>query len=265
MTVCLAALCEGGKSVVLAADRQITMPGFNFEYEHTEKKIDSLAGSHVMIIGDRLFGAELVRRAGAALGDGAHGVQEVAEALTTVFMDAHLRRAEHVILHPRGFKLSEFKERALMIPVATYQEIDKLLFNFGMGAVEFLIGGVDSSGGHIFRVHYDGVAGGDWLEWCDGTAFYASGGGASPATVSLALVGQNRDCSLSRTLYNVYAAKRDAEAAPGVGPTTDMLVVSSSGAKTVEASTLKSLGSLWETKRQARRVTDIELQPIKIS
>jgi hypothetical protein len=248
----------------LAADRQVTHPAFNFEFEHTEKKIDPLASSFVMTVGDRSLGFELTERTRETLGAGAHTIRRVAEALQETFMAAHLRRAEKVILHPYSLTFAEFKDRAPNIPAPAFQEITGNLWRFGVDVVEFLVCGVDSSGGHIFRVHYNGVIGGDWLEWCDGTGFRAAGAGGVHATISLSLAGQHRGCPLTTTLYNVYAAKRDAEAAPGVGPTTDMLVVSSISTKVVDAPTLESLDSIWKAKRQARRVTESELESIKV-
>jgi hypothetical protein len=102
---------------------------------------------------------------------------------------------------------------------------------FSFGAVgkspyaDFLIAGVDSTGGHIFRVFYAGVGGGDWLEWCDRLGYRAIGGGWSHATVSLALEKQHRGLSVAETAFNAYCAKRNAEIAPGVGRQTDLSII----------------------------------------
>ncbi len=56
--------------------------------------------------------------------------------------------------------------------------------------------------------------------------YAAVGSGAIHASVSLNLGGQTRKLSLEETLFRVYAAKRAAEVAPGVGVETDMVIIS---------------------------------------
>jgi hypothetical protein len=226
LTICIASLCDDGKACVAAADREITVPAINLEFEHADKKIeDVVSGCVVMSSGDALLAAQVIERTRSTLGGSSHKVSSVAERLRDAYMSIHLERAEHVILHPRGFTLKEYKERGgTQIPAQTYLNIDQLLFNFGLNAVEFLIAGLDSTGAHVFRVYYSGVAGGDWLEWCDRLGYRAIGSGSSHASISLALEGQHRRLPVAETLYNVYSAKRNSEVAPGVGKATDIVV-----------------------------------------
>jgi len=152
-----------------------------------------------------------------------------------------------VILHPRGFTLKEFKERGgTQVPAQAYLNIDQLLFNFGIGVAEFLVAGLDSTGAHIFRVHYSGMAGGDWLEWCDRLGYRAIGSGSSHASISLALEGQHRKLSIAETLYNVYSAKRNSEVAPGVGKATDVVLLAAGKLDPVNAERLEKLDEIRE-------------------
>jgi hypothetical protein len=232
MTVCIAALCDKAQACVVAADREITV-GFpiNIGFEHHERKIEALGKTCVVLSsGNALVAEEVISRtkrgvAGVAQDD----VQRASAVLRDTYLDVHLERAEQVILRPRGITLKEFKDvGAQKIPLPIYQQIDQLLFNFTLNT-DFLISGVDASGAHIGWVHYHGVQGGGWLESFDKLGYQAIGSGGSHANILLSLTGQHRDLSVAETVFNVYAAKVNAEVAPGVGHATDMAVITKSG------------------------------------
>ena len=128
--------------------------------------------------------------------------------------------------------------------------VDNLLWNFGVGVVEFLLAGLDGKGGHIFRIHYDGMAGGDWLERCDRLGYRAIGSGQLHASVSLAMEDQHGRLSIAETLYNVYCSKRNAEVAPGVGTATDILVMTPGKTEPVSQERIDKLAALREKNRQ---------------
>jgi hypothetical protein len=247
LTICIGVLCDNGKACVVAADREITVPAINLEFEHADKKIeDVVSGCVVMSSGDALLASQIVEHSRASLGGSSHKVEKVAQRLRDSYMAIHLERAEHVILHPRGLTMREFKEHGTQIPAQAYLNLDQLLFNFGLGAVEFLVVGTDSTGAHIFRIHYDGVAGGDWLEWCDRLGYRAIGSGSSHASISLALEGQHRRLSVAESLYNVYSAKRNSEVAPGVGKATDIVILTAGKVDAVGDDRIKKLAAVRE-------------------
>ncbi|MGD1005242.1 MAG: hypothetical protein ABR887_07455 [Methanoregulaceae archaeon] len=233
MTICISAICNNGNVCVISADREITVPAAALEYEHKESKIDILSKTcAVMSSGDALYAAEIIAKTKSVISHGKEvSVISISEKLKDIFIETHQNRAESVFLIPRGLTFKEFKEKgAQQIPQPTYQEIQNLMFNFGINIVDFLVVGVDNTGGHIFRVHYNGVAGGNWLEWCDKIGHREIGTGALHASIHLSLEGQYSGSSLAETVFNVYSAKKVAELAPGVGSkTTDLAVITSQG------------------------------------
>ncbi len=179
MTICIAACCEDGKKCVVGADREVTATGLSLEFEH-EKKIDIVGPSCVvMAAGDSLLAAEVIVKAQRHVSVKALStVQQIAETMAVSYMQCHLERAESVLLRPRGLTWADYQQYgAQRLPLQMHMNIDQLLFNFGLGAVEFLVAGVDESGAHIFRIHYDGMGGGSWLEWCDKLGFRTIGSG----------------------------------------------------------------------------------------
>lgn len=264
MTICVGALSEHGKACVVGADREITAPALSLEFEHHEKKIEQLGKQCVvMSSGDALLAAEVIEKTRARLaGATTPNVQQIAEALRNTYMPIHLERAEQVILHPRGLTFKEFKEKgAQQLPLQIYLNIDQLLFNFGIGAVEFLVAGTDQTGAHIFRVHYSGMAGGSWLEWCDKLGYRAIGTGAPHASIFLSIEGQHRGRSIGETLYNVYCAKRTSEVAPGVGAATDLAIIVGDKIEVINEARLEKLAGLRE-KHQQQKVTREELDGV---
>lgn len=49
MTICIGSLCDGGKSVVFAADRMVTAGYLSLEFEHPERKIEKIKDFCVVI------------------------------------------------------------------------------------------------------------------------------------------------------------------------------------------------------------------------
>lgn len=256
MTVCIGALCDDGRSCVVGADREMTVLALSLGYEHQDSKIEVLSDRCTLLsAGDALLAAEIVgsidKTTLASL-----RVRGAAAMVRDTYLAVHLNRAESVILRPRGLTWDDFKRRAHEIPLQAYLGVDQLLFNFGIGAAEFLVAGTDSAGADLYRVHYGGVAGGSWLEWCWKLGYRAIGSGSPHASVFLALEKQHRRMSVAETLYNVYCAKKSAELAPGVGKATDVAIIGKDGIEIVPEELLGEFESL----RQETRMSRVESQ-----
>jgi 20S proteasome alpha/beta subunit len=111
-------------------------------------------------------------------------------------------------------------------------------YNFG---VEFLIAGVDTTGGHIFSVSNPG---GTYNEYCQ-IGYAAIGSGAIHAVQSMIGFGHTGKCDLLKTIFYVYASKRRAEVAPGVGKDTDLAIINHEGVTQLTGDQLASLEELY--------------------
>jgi hypothetical protein len=132
--------------------------------------------------------------------------------------------------------------------------LDSQLFGFGLGVVEFLVVGNDESGAHIFRVHYDGMLGGSWLEWCDRLGFRAIGSGGPHAAILLSLQGQHRTLPVNETVFDVYSAKKNAEIAPGVGLETDVAVISAGRVTFLDGVAIAKMEAVRQEMMKSRKV-----------
>ncbi len=264
MTICIAASCDGGKKCVVSADREVTAQSLSLEFEH-EKKIDVIGQSCVvMASGDSLLADEVSERTRRRVSiEGLSTIQQIAEALADVYLQCHLARAEGVILRPHGWTWTTYQqEGAQRIPTQVYMQIDSQLWNFGINVAEFLVAGVDESGAHIFRVHYEGMPGGGWLEWCDRLGYRAIGSGGPHASILLALQGQRRTLPVGETIFNVYSAKKNAEIAPGVGLETDVAVIEAGKIAFLDINAFGKLEGLRKELTAARKVSPEKVKDV---
>jgi hypothetical protein len=135
----------------------------------------------------------------------------------------------------------------------------KIEFLSNIGLADVRIAGTDPGGADLYRVHYSGVAGGSWLEWCSKLGYRTIGSGSPHASVLLALEQQNRRMSIAETLYNVYCAKKSAELAPGVRKATDLAVVHPKGIEVVGADLMRQ----FEALRHGSRTSHVEARRLK--
>src|SRR5215470_10239037 len=107
MTVCIGAVCadsEGKPSgaVVVASDRMITMGGL-IEFEHGVPKVSPVADRVVILMaGDGLRGARLVRELRNALPISAVTVESVASTAAALYVAHRQQQMEREIFTPRG-------------------------------------------------------------------------------------------------------------------------------------------------------------------
>lgn len=61
MTICIAALCDGGRSLVAASDRMLSAPFLTLEFDHRDAKIDPI-GPHCVALsaGDALSVQDII-------------------------------------------------------------------------------------------------------------------------------------------------------------------------------------------------------------
>jgi 20S proteasome alpha/beta subunit len=134
-----------------------------------------------------------------------------------------------------------------------YMILDHQLSEFHL-ETDFLVVGIDERGGHVISLIFPGT-----VQHFDKIGFGAVGSGIPHATTSLCLEGQTRNRRVSETIYSVYAAKRKAESAPGVGKETDLGVITKHGICFLDTDDLKSLEMLYN--QSLKR--EVDLAPVE--
>jgi 20S proteasome alpha/beta subunit len=254
MTVCIAALCGNGEKAraVVAADRMVTAGGF-MEFEHPGSKIVELSPhALVMVAGATNDGMRLVNEAAASMGGNSGDIVALAEDLGQRYSDARGHRAEQTILKTRGLDFQSYYGMHNGLSQQVVMLVDDALRKFDFG-VELLLAGVDDAGAHV---HTNGNPGGGH-QTHDSIGWTAIGSGAIHVLPSMAGFVHSPKAGYGQTLFRVYASKRRAEVAPGVGHETEVAVISRDGTKRLSNTELQELDSIYES---FVSMTDTELQ-----
>jgi 20S proteasome alpha/beta subunit len=241
----MGALCTdrvAGDTVVLASDRMVTWRNLT-EFEHPVPKICSISpAAWALDAGDALAGAEIIAEAAAKIANVPRPVREIADVVAQQYHSVRMKAAEAQILLPRGLTLATYygQHQQLLSQIAV--DLDQSLASFDP-EVELIVAGVDSSGGHLFTV---GNPGGS-AECHDVIGTVAIGSGEIHAVQSMIGFGHAAAQPVKDTIFQVFASKRRAELAPGVGRDTDLMVLGPSGAVRLPDKALAELAELYDS------------------
>lgn len=225
MTVCIAAMCDGGTVIVGASDRMLTSG--DVQFEPSQSKISALTRSIVvMVAGDSALQTEILyelREQIDALIDAAPqdwlNVRDVATWYGQYYDEARLRRAERNILAPFGLDRNTFISRQHEFAPTFINQIATELYNYSCPSISAIFAGVDTTGAHLYVVENGAVS-------CqDAVGFAAIGAGYWHADSQFMFAGHTRQVNFAQTLSLTYSAKKRAQVAPGVGEATDMFMV----------------------------------------
>ncbi len=226
MTVCIGALCENRRAVVLVSDRMWTERGIlYYEFEPDESKIErihphaAVATSGGVVLPDRII--KLARSYISEKFDSIESIEDIANVLAFYYGEERKRRIEEEYFRPRGLTIKEFYEKSKIstLPPGLAQFLDQRVADYQFELV-MLLGGVDSSGGHLFLISDPGT-----YDSVDKVGFAAIGTGGRHAELTLIQNDFRPTVNLSEAVFLTYLAKKSAEHAPGVGQKTDMVII----------------------------------------
>lgn len=250
MGVCIAALSNGGRACVVAADRDAS-PGLPVDRDCAPDSTGIVGLTDTCVVlatGNGPAATEVIARVQRAMAKtGTSALQRIAELLTEAFLALREEQAEQRILGPRGLTIKEFKESGFhRIPFQRYKQLDEELFNFSL-SVDFLVAGLDRRGGHIGWIHDQGRT--SRLEWVDQRGYHAMGVGFSRETILLSMKNQHKDFSVAQTIYNVYCAKMSPGSPHERGHHPEIAVIGKGGVEFLSGSFLSWLDDLVQKNR----------------
>src|ERR1019366_270203 len=231
MTVCIAVSCEDGKHLVTAADRMFTVgPPLNVEFEPPLSKIETMGTTCVaMGAGNGLYVSEIFQHAKAGYQNfPAATVDQIAKSVKEAYAKYRDEKIEEQIVKPTlGPDFLAFRAKGGTLPAylqpqpGIYQQIIVQSNQFNLG-VDLIVAGIDAAtGSHVYYVGHPGT-----MVSFDKIGYNAVGSGASHVAIKFALDCLHPKTPLGDVLLAVYAAKRAAEVAPGVGQETEIKVIS---------------------------------------
>lgn len=255
MTICVSAICNGGEHAVVATDRMITASFPPIKFEHTRPKIHKLCEyCVVMTAGDALRPMEVIPKSTAVVADQKNPplVDAIVDIVKNWYQFHRMARAEELFLKPRTIDAKTFySQGSTIFPRDVFGYLDETFTSFDYG-LDMLLAGVDSKGAHIYSIHNPGVS-----NCYDTLGFHAIGIGQMYAVQAFIARRYDLSCDLAECLQVVYAAKKTAEAAPGVGTDTDVSILGGDTVHSLDQSFVKNLENIY-TKVTKPRGTEIK-------
>src|SRR2546427_1342781 len=155
MTVCIGAICEGGKSAVVAADKMVVFTApMNLQAEpKTLKKITKLTEQCVVAFaGGVPDGEELVSDVVRTIeASNAKSIPNIAEAVKSAYVALKTKRVEETILRPLlGANFAQLQGLVAQSSGSQIlQQVMALLMQHNL-QLDVLVAGVDKTGSHLF-------------------------------------------------------------------------------------------------------------------
>ena len=265
MTICIAAICERGGSIVAAFDRMITWPRLSTAADNIGFKFDVLDKHWFALVAGDMASVDpitdIVRE--SIVKHRNKGTHLSVRHLESYFSDAYVQMrkstAETGVLGVYGLTMEQFIQGRKLLGEQVYQDLYNKIEGIECGC-EFLVAGFDDSSiAEIFQVHGNGMTSRQTR-----TSFAAIGSGLHHALSSLTFNAYSPESTSEEAAYLVSQAKFMAESAPGVGRTTLIMyfkLEGSMGVKTDEG--CASIRDFWEKEIKITGVPDKALKVMR--
>jgi hypothetical protein len=245
VTVAIAAICkmQGGPAVIAAEDHMITAG--DIEFEQPQPKMWR-QGPHALALmyGDAAAQAEIAERCEQeVLLRKITSVAEIASEYHSQMRNYVQRSAEAEILAPLNLTTQSFiAQQASLgqsITADLIKQMQDYFYNSGLhrgfgGAI--LIGADQKAGlGHIHKIEYDRNV------LMDRIGFVAAGMGQWHAESQFMFSCYVTEWDLPEALSLLYSAKKRSEVSPGVGPETDIVIVTTNPPNVIHFNTASDL------------------------
>jgi 20S proteasome alpha/beta subunit len=244
MTVCIGALCNNGETVIIASDRMVTGNYPPVEFEHTKQKTYQITKQCVMLTaGDALKPIEIILPIkGALFNQKKTTIEFITEKTKELYQKLRAEMAENLYLKPRTITKEVFYNRGIgLFPPDLFRIIDSQFTNYNL-RLDLIIAGIDDQGAHVYSVIHPGVK-----NCYDTIGFHAIGIGQLHSIQTFIAHQYTNSYNLVEALNIVYAAKKAAEVAPGVGNETDISIIDSKfGIVKLTDNIVKELSKIYE-------------------
>ncbi len=215
MTLCAAAICDGGKAIVTVADKFVGFESPASKWSQLNKSCVVLwAGEHPNITG-------FVNKVKNSIQDTNPTTEDIARIVCVVFQEDRKKQNELKFLSPIGMTLEILQNKYRHnMPSLLAEETQNNLIKAPLG-LTLIVCGIDNEEGHLFVVQDPGFE-----HVCDDIGFAAIG----MTTLTNDYLGQKgglKALSNADAILELYRAKKRAEVYDSVGEKTEMTVITS--------------------------------------
>ena len=224
MTVCIAALYDGGKGFVLASDQMLTLHypmAYEFENEEFDKifRLCDEVPIYCLSAGNAIFAQEIMDSAKTQImKDRVSSADKAALIVREYYAQYRMRRLIRNELETRGLDLNSFYKNHKALLPEIVSVIDRSFKTFNLG-VEFIVVGYGGATCHIYTIIHPGEV------YCYDSIGYASIGIGAPHVVYHMIENKyRRSLSMDSVSKLVDNAKERSQVAPGVGELTRKII-----------------------------------------
>jgi hypothetical protein len=221
MTICIAAICEAKgrfSKIILCADRATSSV---VEFEGAEPKFKKLTdhcyamhSSNDSLVSDMILENVTEKVKGQNLTE----VKAIANLLVQECLNRKKEQIEKDVLFNYNIVADSLKSSAQSVMEKAIDNVQNYTYDF---VFDFIVAGLEPSGeAHLYWVNQDGTC-----KCYDSIGYCAIGSGYLPAFLQFNKVVYKADAIWQQAAVLTYFAKKTAEKAPGVGDTTDLLVL----------------------------------------
>ena len=271
MTVCTAAIFtwiydgekqDVGPAIIAASDRMLTDEGLGIQYEGSRRKAGIVAKNHIILVsGPFVVHSELLQRLTAALEDKPTATTfEIATIYARLMREYTREQASHLYLEPLPAELRErfVSNQRSLDPALVADLANQMQGHELKGDPEAIIAGCDGKSAHLYRVSAAGL-----VTCHDDIGFVSIGNGGIHASGHFMLEGHNHGVWYFNALFSAFAAKKRSEVAPGVGPLTDMFLVTRDSRMKIPQSIIDTMEAIYAGHtKERKKMVDRDLQMI---
>jgi 20S proteasome alpha/beta subunit len=237
-----------GLAVVTASDRMFTDSGLQVQYESGQGKFGIFRNRVVILVADSIpVQSEIISRVGKLVQDSQLAtVRDIAECYAQQVVAFKRDEAERLYLSPYGMTMDHFSEVMKNSNSSLMQELAQNILDYTL-SVEAIVAGVsDLDEAYLYHIDGRGI-----ITSHTDLGFVSIGSGHYHSNSYLTAHSYWNGWIYRNAIGAIYSAKKQAEAAPGVGKLTDMLLVTRSGAEAVHQYTMKALEAEYPAYRRA--------------
>ncbi len=241
MTICIAAICDSYKTLVLASDSMLTSP--MIEFEQPTKKMTEL-GSHciAMTAGNALAHTELFNSVRCSIEVlKSPPISKIVEKIKECYQLIRKREICEIILKPKGFNgFEEFwQAQRIMLPDIS-MKIQFQIDNYDYG-LSIITAGISNNLAQIHNIEDPGTS-----QCYDSIGFHTIGSGSPHAINTLTARVCHQNLPLEEVFMIVYEAKKMAERAPGVGLKSNFTIINDKKITNISEEAVDKLPPIYE-------------------
>ena len=265
MTICIGVLCDNRRKAIAVSDRMLTSFDQTLAFEHDEPKIVQLFDNCVTVTaGQATLHQPIFQAVCSEIRESKPRISDVAKKIKNKYQESRRRFMNDFIFSRRGLTIEQFYQSQNSLDEGTIIELNTEMDEFDLELVIIVLGVDENSVAHIYSINNPGFS-----VPHDPLGFCSIGTGIRHADPIFAYRRFTPSFPLKRAIYVAYEAKKKAELAGGVGPTTDIAIVSDNkeGSKFLSQKIINQLDDIhqeMESKTQYGKEIDEVLKNLRI-